>query len=56
MPKYQIEWTHERWLRVSIEADSIEQAEQKFWEGDYENEQEFGQEIQQDVDIKEMEE
>lgn len=54
MAKYQFEWTRERWLRVVIEAENQEQAEQKFWGGDYDNEQQFGEEIQPDIDIKEI--
>lgn len=54
MATFEIEWTHERWFRVRIEAKDAQEAEAKFWGGEYENEQEFGQEIQQDVDIKEV--
>jgi hypothetical protein len=51
MAKYEVSWTRELWLRVTIEADSLEQAEQKFWDGEFENEQQYGSEIQQDVDF-----
>jgi hypothetical protein len=54
MAKYEVQWTYERWYRVEIEADSYEQAQQKFWEGDYENEQMFGGEIQEGVEIEEV--
>lgn len=56
MPTYEVQWTYEKWYRVSIEADDYEQAQTKFWEGDYENEQVFGGEIQEGVEITESKE
>ena len=55
MPKYQVEWTREQWFRVSIEAANEDEAIEKFWEGEYENEQQYGSEIQEGVDVKEEE-
>lgn len=54
MPKYQVEWTREQWFRVTIDASDPDVALAKFWEGDYENEQMFGSEIQEGVDVKEV--
>lgn len=54
MGKFQIEWTREEWYRVTIEADNEEQAREKFWEGEYENEKKFGAEIQDGVEVKEV--
>jgi hypothetical protein len=53
MAKYEIKWTRELWLKVTIEADTAEQAEAKFWEGDFENEQQYGSEVQEGIDIEE---
>ena len=50
MPTYEIKWTMEQWFSVQIEANNSEQAEAKFWEGDYENEQMFGSEIQDSLE------
>jgi hypothetical protein len=50
MPTYEIKWTREQWFSVQVEAADPEQAEAKFWEGDYENEQMFGSEIQDNVE------
>jgi ribulose bisphosphate carboxylase small subunit len=55
MSKYQVEYTLEKWYRVTIEAESPEDARTKFWAGDYESEeQEFGSEIQDSVEITEQ--
>jgi hypothetical protein len=54
MSKFRVEWTREQWFYVEIEADSPEQAKEKFWEGDYENEQMFGSEIQDGVEAHEV--
>lgn len=51
MAKYEVSWTREQWFRVTLEADSPQQAEDKFWAGEYENEQQYGSEIQNDIDI-----
>lgn len=56
MPKFQVEWTREQWFRVEIEATDEEVALAKFWEGDYENEQMFGAEIQDGVEVSEIQE
>jgi hypothetical protein len=51
MPKYEVHWTLERWFKVEIEADSQAEAEEKFWGGEYENEQLFGTEIQDSINV-----
>lgn len=53
MPKYKVQYTYERWYNVIIEADSREEAERKFHEGDFENEQLYGGELQDNYDITE---
>jgi hypothetical protein len=52
--EYEVRWTLEKWYKVSIEADSPEQAEKKFHEGDYENEQMYGAEVQDSVEVFEI--
>jgi hypothetical protein len=56
MAKYKISWTQEQWFHVEIEASDEDVALAKFWDGDYENEQMFGSEIQERVDVEEIEE
>lgn len=55
MATFRIEWTREQWWSVEIEASDSDVALAKFWEGDYENEQMFGAEIQEDVNVREIE-
>lgn len=55
MANYKVEWTREQWFRVNIEANTEQEALAKFWEGDYENEQQYGSEIQEGVDVSEEE-
>jgi len=52
MSEYKVEWTNEQWFRVTIEADSQEEAMDKFSMGEYENEQMFGSEMQNSVEIR----
>lgn len=54
MPKYKVAWTREQWFYVHIEASDESVALAKFWEGDYENEQQFGSEIQEGIDVTEV--
>lgn len=51
MAKYEIRWTQEQWFKAEVEATSEAEAEAKFWQGEYENKEMFGQEIQQSVDV-----
>lgn len=55
LSKYTVEWTREQWWRVTIEAGSQELALEKFWLGEYDNEQQYGSEIQEGIDITEVE-
>ena len=54
MAKYEIRWTREQWFKVEIEATDPKQAESNFWQGEYENEQMFGSEIQDSVEVMEI--
>jgi hypothetical protein len=56
MINFEIRWTREQWFKVSIEAENQEQAEAKFWEGNYQNEQMYGSEIQEEIDVFQIEE
>lgn len=56
MPTYRVEWTREQWFYVNIEANTEQDAIHKFWDGDYENEQMFGSEIQDSVVAHKIEE
>ena len=57
MGKFVIEYTVEHWYRVEVEADSNEQAEEKFWMGecDFDSAERYGEEVQQDLSIYERE-
>jgi TolB-like protein len=57
MAHYVVDWTREVWYRSKIEADSLEEAREKFWSGDYDDELDdiFGSEIQDSVEIREVE-
>jgi hypothetical protein len=54
--QYKVSFTVERWGRVVIDADSEEQAREKFWaqEFDYEKVEQFGMEVQDSVDVEEL--
>lgn len=52
--EYEVRWTREQWFKVEIQADSPEEAQEKFWNGDYQNEQEYGAEIQEGLDVFEI--
>ena len=54
MPKYLISFTEEDWYNITIEADSYEDAKEKFWQGDfdYEDVVHTGTEIQESIDIE----
>lgn len=54
MATYRVEWTREQWFYANIEADSEDNAIEKFWAGEYENEQMFGAEIQEGVEAREI--
>ena len=56
MSKYLISFTEEDWYNITIEADSYEDAKDKFWHGDfdYEDVKHTGTEIQESIDIEEV--
>ena len=56
MPTYKIDWTREVWYRSEIEAESFEEAREKFWIGDYDDDKDeiFGSEVQENIDIEEV--
>jgi hypothetical protein len=56
MAEFKIEWTEEIWNRVFVEADSVEDAREKFWSGEFDHEpvDVTGGEIQESVDIEEV--
>ena len=53
MTNYVVSWTEETWYRVNIQADSEEQAREKFWEFDFDQEEskQFGEEVQDSIEI-----
>jgi|TARA_R110000822_G_scaffold309580_2_gene439535 hypothetical protein len=56
MPKYKVDWTEEQWFRTTIEADSKEDALNKFWEIEYSQGEMYGAEIQDSVEFELIEE
>ena len=55
MNKYKITWTVEDWYEMEIEADSEEEALDKFHNNDYDSTPEpRGSELQDSVEIEEM--
>jgi hypothetical protein len=56
MPKYLISFTEEDWYNITIEAESEEEAKDKFWRGDfdYEDTVHTGTEIQESIDIEQV--
>ena len=56
MPKYLISFTEEDWYNIIIEADSMQEARDKFWAWDYDHEdvRHTGTEIQESIDIEEI--
>lgn len=54
MAKFKVDFTLEKWYQADIEADSKKEAEEKFWAGEYTNEQHYGGEIQEGPNFKEV--
>lgn len=55
MAKYQIEWTEEQWFRTTIEADTKQEAIDKWSAGNYYIDgriEPYGVEIQDGVDVE----
>ena len=57
MPKYRIEWTEEMWYSMEVEANSKEEALDRFHALDYDfgNAEMIGDEMQDSVTIEEVE-
>lgn len=53
--KYAIEYTEEMWYRLEVEADSAEEAREKFFRGeaDLDNAELIGGEIHPDISVEE---
>lgn len=57
MAKYEIKWTEEYWFKATFEADTEQEAIDKWSAGDYNQELDpYGVEIQDGVDITKIEE
>ena len=56
MARFKIEWTEEVWNQITVEADSEDDAREKFWSGelDFEVVNITGGEIQDSVEIVEV--
>jgi len=56
MPKYMISFTEEEWYNITIQADSFEEAKEKFWAQDFDLEDivHTGTEIQESIDMEEV--
>ena len=56
MAKFEIEWTEEVWYRKRVEADSKEDAMEKFWAGelDIDSSDSYGGEVQDSIEIMEV--
>lgn len=57
MATYVIRYTEETWYRLEIEAENEEQARDKFFFGEWEEEPTiFGGELQDGIEVEELEE
>jgi hypothetical protein len=56
MANYLISFTEEEWYNITIEADSLQEAKEKFWAHDFDHEDiiHTGTEIQESIDIEEV--
>ena len=57
MPKYRIEWTEEYWYTMNVEAESKEDALDRFHQSDYDfsDAEPLGSELQDSVTVEEVE-
>lgn len=57
MPKYLIEWTEEFWYAMEVEAESREDALDRFHQSDYDfgNAEHLGSELQDSITVEEVE-
>ena len=53
MNNYVVSWTEETWYRVNIQANSEQEAREKFWNHDFDMDEskDTGTEIQDSVDV-----
>jgi hypothetical protein len=58
MAKYEIEYTVERWYRITVEAESEEKALELFHDNevDWSTAEEYGSELQDTILVSELEE
>lgn len=54
MPKFEIAYTEEVWKKVVVEAVDEDVAMQKFWNGEFDEPEITGFEIQEGIDIEEL--
>jgi hypothetical protein len=55
MPKFRVKYVYEKWYDLDIEASSLEEAKEKFWSGEFEEEpREVGGEVQDGVLLEEV--
>ena len=56
MPRFLISFTEEDWYNITIEADSLEEAKDKFWSHDFDLEDivHTGTEIQESIDVEQV--
>ena len=56
MSSYLISFTEEDWYNITIEADSLQEAKDKFWaqDFDFEDIRHTGTEIQESIDIEQV--
>jgi hypothetical protein len=55
MAKFRVSYTEEEWYSVTIEAESLQEAKDKFWSHDFDHEDiiHTGTEIQEPINIEE---
>jgi hypothetical protein len=56
MSKYLVSFTEEDWYSIVIEAESAEEAQEKFWSHDFNDSdlRHFGTEIQDSVEVEQL--
>ena len=56
MPKFRVSFTEEDWYSIDIEAESADEAQEKFWSHDFNDSdlRHFGTEIQDSVEVEQL--
>ena len=56
MGTFEISWTEETWMRMRVQAESVDHARELFWSGglNFDEAWDFGSEIQDSVDVREV--